>query len=276
MQKTTENNLLRVAVVSIGRSGTSLFARILDEVLGIDFGEESDHIRRNSNNPDGYFENAEFLEFNNRVMQAAGCWTFTPPLLDYPAYLNPSIRANLVAEATRLLAKYAGDKPTFGWKDPRLSFTLPIWREASPNVVPIIAFRKPISVLSSIGAQMDWPVNSLSGLWFRYYQHVFAYTEGLPRHVASFDQLLADPLTVTRGLAQHLKQPFDEAEVRGKLAGIVKPQQSRHSKAETSGDSGDFMLDERTLALYEYLHDCVVKNATQPATDRLRKLLLLA
>ncbi|MFN6171343.1 MAG: hypothetical protein ACK46J_15150 [Burkholderiales bacterium] len=53
MLETYSSKPLRVVVVSIGRSGTSLFARILDEVLGVEFGDETDHIPRNHNNPDG-------------------------------------------------------------------------------------------------------------------------------------------------------------------------------------------------------------------------------
>ena len=273
MQKITENKPLRVVVVSIGRSGTSLFARILDQVLGVDFGNEADHIPRNHNNPDGYFENAEFLAFNDRVLQAAGGWVLVPPPLDFPSGLDASRRRELAAEATQLLAQYAGGKQAFGWKDPRLSFTLPIWRDACPSLVPIIAFRKPFSVLSSIGAQLDRPVESLTGLWFTYYQHVVAHTMGLPRYFVSFDQLLADPITVVRGMAHHLGRSTDDAALAAQLGNIVKPQQSRHSSAADSTRS-QAVLDVQTTALYDFLEQST-KSGQQPDADKLRKLLEL-
>ena len=265
---------LRIVVVSIGRSGTSLFARILDDVLGVDFGDEADHIPRNHNNPDGYFENAEFLAFNDRVLQAAGGWVLDPPALDYAARMDGKRRQELVAEAGHLLNHYAADKPTFGWKDPRLSFTLPIWRAACPEIVPIIAFRKPYSVLSSIGAQLDRPIESLAGLWFRYYQHVFTHTEGLPRYFASFDQLLTDPAKVVRGMANHLDRAIDEAALARQLAEIVKPQQSRHSSAQNASNSPP-ILDLATMDLYEYLSESVEHAGGQPDPQRLRQLLRL-
>ena len=274
MQEPPENKPLRVVVVSIGRSGTSLFARILDEVLGIDFGDEADHIPRNHNNPDGYFENAEFLAFNDRVLQAAGGWVLAPPPIDYPSHLDATQRREMTAEANRLLAKCADDKPAFGWKDPRLSFTLPIWRDACPDLIPIIAFRKPFSVLSSIGAQLDRPVESLAGLWFTYYQHIFAHTTGLPRVFVSFDQLLADPITVVRGMAHHLGRPIDEAALAAQLGKIVKPQQSRHSSA-ADATSARAVLDARTTALYDYLAQST-HLGQQPDADRLRQLLDLS
>jgi len=271
MQEPPNIKRLRVVVVSIGRSGTSLFARILDEVLGIDFGDEADHIPRNHNNPDGYFENAEFLAFNDRVLQATGGGVLAPPPLDYPSNLDAARRNELAAEAARLLTKYAADKPAFGWKDPRLSFTLPIWRDACPDLIPIIAFRKPFSVLSSIGAQLDRPVESLTGLWFTYYQHVFAHTMGLPRYFVSFDQLLADSQTVVRGMAHHLGGPVDEASLSAQLGNIVKPQQSRHSSAADAASSGT-VLDSRTAALYDFLEQST-KSGQQPDADQLRQLL---
>jgi hypothetical protein len=263
---------LRIVVVSIGRSGTSLFARILDDVLGVDFGDEADHIPRNHNNPDGYFENAEFLAFNDRVLQAAGGWVLDPPALDYAARMDGKRRQELVAEAGHLLNRYAADKPTFGWKDPRLSFTLPIWRAACPEIVPIIAFRKPYSVLSSIGAQLDRPIESLAGLWFRYYQHVFTHTEGLSRYFTSFDQLLTDPAKVVRGMANHLDRDIDEKVMGKQLAEIVKPQQSRHSSAQNASNSPP-ILDSTTIDLYDYLSESVAKPGGQPNPERLRQLL---
>ncbi len=268
------NTPLRVAVVSIGRSGTSLIARILDEVLAVDFGNESDHIPRNHNNPDGYFENAEFLAFNDRALQAADGWVLSPPPLDYMHKLAPTTRAQLVTEAASLLEKFAANHRTFGWKDPRLSFTLPIWHAACPTLIPIIAFRKPISVLSSIAAQLDRPMASITGLWLAYYQRVFAYTDGMPRYVLSFDDLLATPEPVVLGLAQHLRIEVDVNRVKRQLAQIVKPQQSRHSSAHISPDSPT-VLDGTTMALFDYLRDST-KGGGQPEAKILQKLLAVA
>lgn len=265
------NSSPRVAVVSIGRSGTSLIARILDEVLGVDFGNEADHIPKNHNNPDGYFENAAFMAFNDRILQAAGGWVLSPPPMDYPATMPTATFDALVAEAATLLDKYAADRPRFGWKDPRLSFTLPIWRAACPNVVPIIAFRKPISVLSSIAAQLERPIESLSELWFAYYQRVFAYTDQLPRYVVSFDDLLSDPAPVVMGMARHLGVAVNEQTVCVQLAEIVKPQQSRHSSADinTTAQPG---LGHETAALFDYLR-VSTRNGGQPDADQLTALL---
>lgn len=266
------NNSLRVAVVSIGRSGTSLIARILDEVLGVDFGDEADHIPRNHNNPDGYFENAEFLAFDDQVLAAANAWVLAPPALDYVEKLDPALRSQFVTRAVSLLEKYAANSAAFGWKDPRLSFTLPIWREACPNLVPIIAFRNPYSVLSSIAAQLERPVESIFPLWFCYYQHVFRHTDGLRPYYLSFDALLEAPVAPIMHLVNHLGLTNNRDLVATKLADIIKPSQSRHSSALNASNTNS-MLDDRTNALYTYL-STTVQSGAQPDPKELSRLLM--
>jgi len=271
--KNTEliNAARRVAVVSIGRSGTSLFARILHEVLGVDFGLEADHIPRNHNNPDGYFENAEFLAFNDRILQATNASVLSPPPMNYVSQLAPDLRAALVNEARILLAKYALDKPIFGWKDPRLSFTLPIWHAASPSMAAIIAFREPLSALSSIAAQLERPINTILPLWFQYYRRVFAYTSDMPRCVVSFDNLLTNPLPVVVEMAQRLDIALDESMAHAKLLQIIKPQQSRHTSAQNTANS-PLILDAQTNGLYLYLRK-IAKDKAQPERATLERLL---
>ena len=59
------------AVTGPGRSGTSLVAKILI-ASGADFGRTEDHIPPDENNPDGYFEDIEFVSVN--VGLALGTW----------------------------------------------------------------------------------------------------------------------------------------------------------------------------------------------------------
>jgi hypothetical protein len=243
---------LRVAVVSIGRSGTSLISRILHEVLRVDFGNETDHIPRDYNNADGYFENAEFFALNERILKAAGASLLSPPPVAYLSTLASTLHDAFVKEAAMLLAKFAGQTPAFGWKDPRLSLTFPIWQAACPSVVPIIPFRKPVSVLSSISSQFDRPLESLSHLWFAYYQRVFSYTEETRRHILNFDNLLAEPAQAVMCIARHLGIHVDPTRVQKQLTEIVKLRQPRHLSVVRSADHSP-TLEPQTFSLYDYL-----------------------
>ena len=270
---TTQTNAapLRVAVVSIGRSGTSVISRILHEVLAIDFGEESDHIPRNHNNPDGYFENREMLELNERILAAVNGAVLRPPAMDAFSMLNESIKNELIETAKERLGFYAANKPNFGWKDPRLSLTFPIWKAAAPTVVAVIAFRDPSAVMRSIADQLEVPPGSLSGLWLEYYRRIFSYTAACPRVVVSFDQLLDEPLCVVETIATHLNIVIDKNTAERQLASIVKPKRAKH-RADSGALKSDLTIDADTEAVYFYLRDRAKKRC-QPDFAKLDQLL---
>ncbi|MBL8512345.1 MAG: sulfotransferase [Betaproteobacteria bacterium] len=242
---------LRVAVISSGRSGTSLLSRILHEVLGIDFGPESEHLPRNHDNPDGYFENLAFLEFNDRILAAVGGSVISPPPIDALESLPASQLNALVDEARALLTTYSAHRPYFGWKDPRLSLTLPIWARAQPDLIPVIPFRDPRAVTLSIVDQVNIKEAHAMSMWVDYYQRIFRYTAAMPSLLVSFDALLKTPLRVTQNLAAHLKCPFDLEEANQKLASIIKPKQARHSITQETAATP--LLDPRTETLFKYL-----------------------
>lgn len=245
---------LRVAIISIGRSGTSLLSQILHNVLGIDFGPESEHIPRNHDNPDGYFENREFLEFNDRILSAVNSSVVNPPPIDILESLPPSQQIAFVDEARSLLAKYSTHRPCFGWKDPRLSLTLPIWRQAQPDLIAIIPFRDPRAVTLSIVDQVNITQAHAMSMWVDYYQRIFRYTAAMTSMLVSFDTLLKNPLHVTQNVAAHLKRPFNLEEANQKLATIIKPKQARHSITQET--TAIPLLDPRTEALFKYLTEC--------------------
>ena len=270
---TTQTNTppLRVAVVSIGRSGTSVISRILHEVLAIDFGEESDHIPRNHNNPDGYFENRALLELNERILAFVDGAVLKPPAMDAFLTLDAATKNGLIETVRERLHFYAADKPRFGWKDPRLSLTFPIWKAAIPNVTAIIVVRDPRAVMRSIADQLEVPAETLAGLWLEYYRRIFRDTADCPRVVVSFDQLLENPLGVVKTIADHLGIANDIETWERQLAGIVKPKQAKH-RVVAGVSENNLPLDAETEALYFYLRD-IVNQGLQPDYAHLDRLL---
>lgn len=262
---------LRVAVVSIGRSGTSVISRILHEVLAIDFGEESDHIPRNQYNPDGYFENRVLLELNERILAFVDGAVLKPPAMDAFLTLDAATKNGLIETVRERLHFYAADKPRFGWKDPRLSLTFPIWKAAIPNVTAIIVVRDPRAVMRSIADQLEVPAETLAGLWLEYYRRIFRDTADCPRVVVSFDQLLENPLGVVKTIADHLGIANDIETWERQLAGIVKPKQAKH-RVVAGVSENNLPLDAETEALYFYLRD-IVNQGLQPDYAHLDRLL---
>lgn len=271
MIPSSSSPMLRVAVVSIGRSGTSVISRILHEVLAVDFGDESGHIPRNHNNPDGYFENRELLELNERILAAVGGSVLRPPAIDCFLALNMADKNELVTTARDRLNFYAAEKPRFGWKDPRLSLTFPVWQAAAPSVVAIIAFRDPRAVMRSIADQLEVPAESLAGLWLAYYRRIFSHTAACPRLVVSFDQLLEEPIRVVKTMADFLGMASETEQWERQLAGIVKPKQAKH-RAVSGVSENNLALDADAEALYGYLRD-TINGGLQPDYAKLERLL---
>ena len=212
-----------IAVVGFSRSGTSLISRILAEVLNIDFGEAIEHIPKNAENPDGFFENQQILAFNESMLARSNASVTNLPAVDFLQHLPAGELDSLVAQAKNLLTVVANTRATFGFKDPRLCLTLPIWRLAAKNLKTVIIVRSPWSALQSFSAQMHRPLHELEPLWFEYKHRILLNTAGGDRYMLSFERLLSHPLETVTSVAAYLGIEPNLAKWDKQLAAIVKP-----------------------------------------------------
>ena len=154
-------NVLRQPVILLGmhRSGTSLVARVLDE-LGLFQGHE---LQENH-------ESTYFLGVNDTLLKRAGAsW-------DHPGVFREFLKnAEALAHTLRCLrddlssgrriSGYLGtawlpqhrtlsklDKP-WGWKDPRTVFTLPLWLRLFPGARVVYVSRNGVDVAASLRAR---------------------------------------------------------------------------------------------------------------------------
>lgn len=108
------------------RSGTSLVAKVLEKA-GIFMGVIKDH----------NYEAMHFLSLNQQTLWAAGA-SWMEPVVPEKIYWK-TIPANAIFEehfkfSGRLQKlKYTLINPAWGWKDPRNTFTLPMWLDLFPN-----------------------------------------------------------------------------------------------------------------------------------------------
>lgn len=147
-----------VIMLGMHRSGTSLLSRTLSE-LGLFVGRDlqRDH------------ESVFFIRCNDWILrQAQGTW-------DYPEIVreraeDPAWRQRVASQVRHRLAgirsgRYAGQGHAgeflahlalsipWGWKDPRNTFTLPVWRELYPDARVIHIARHGVDVASSLVAR---------------------------------------------------------------------------------------------------------------------------
>ena len=189
-----------VVITGMHRSGTSLVASFLG-ALGVHLGERL--LVPDRLNPRGYFEDADFVELQWRMLEAATPegdgghrdwgWTESERLdrSRFPAY----------AEAARgLVAARAGRPGLWGWKDPRTTVLLDFWDEIlAGRALYVLLYRFPWEVADSIqrmggGEFLENPEYAFR-LWAFYNRQLLDFHR---RHadravLASSNALLRDP-----------------------------------------------------------------------------------
>lgn len=130
-------------IIGMHRSGTSLLAQLL-EASGIFMGVIKDH----------NFEAMHFLSLNQQSMWAAGGDWHQPVVPDELHWktLPAQVLYHEHFRVTDRLAKWqlAWRNPAWGWKDPRNTFTLPMWLKLFPKAKVIHIHRNREAVVESL------------------------------------------------------------------------------------------------------------------------------
>ncbi|PLX50926.1 MAG: sulfotransferase family protein [Desulfobulbaceae bacterium] len=144
-----------IIIIGMHRSGTSMIARMLEE-LGLFLG-----VRKDRHN-----EALLFIKLNNWLMEQNSCSWDNPR--DFSTFFDNDIVHNLTVGylrnilQSRYMVSYLGKRllqqrgPAmqlhlpWGWKDPRTTFTLPVWREIFPGARVIHVHRNGVDVANSL------------------------------------------------------------------------------------------------------------------------------
>ena len=155
-----------VVVIGMHRSGTRLAAQILEQ-LGVFMGADQQ----------GDSESVTFMLINEGVLhQCSAFWT--EPMSAHFALSQPEF-AEQLAETTRrtLTARFGNfigqsgwrtgstpnDSRPFGWKDPRNTFTLPVWKQIFPNLRALHIVRHGVDVAASLARRHSEALRAASG-----------------------------------------------------------------------------------------------------------------
>ena len=130
-----------ILIIGMHRSGTSLISHLCCE-MGMSLGKKECLTEADPGNTDGYWENKEFTELNDRVLEKAGGTWFNPPGKDKIEKVVDEFKE----EAKKLVNKHKGS--LWGIKDPRLIYTLPIYE--LKNVHIVFARRNVKNIINSI------------------------------------------------------------------------------------------------------------------------------
>jgi hypothetical protein len=227
-----------IIIMGSGRSGTSMVAGTLSKA-GYYMGDKLWEAR--DANPKGFFEDIEINDLNARLLEQV------IPQRIYirgfkrlgikPRYLRRQypIRSQMwlasvpihkdihpISDITERIQYFVGKAP-FCFKDPRFSYTLPVWRPYLKDTVFVCVFRDPASTAKSVlkecdslphlrhpitGIKMNW--ERAINMWVLMYQHILEkhYKQGkwLFMH---FNQALTEE--GLESLEQFAQVPVDKA-----------------------------------------------------------------
>ncbi|NOX38923.1 MAG: tetratricopeptide repeat protein [Calditrichaeota bacterium] len=148
------------------RSGTSVLAHMLN-VMGLFLGEEDELLPPAKDNPEGFWENINFIAINDAILNLLnGSWDNPPEFAIRPEQ-DKEQWVLISLQAKEVIAKYQ-NLFLWGWKDPRNCITFPFWKALIPNLKTIIIFRNPIDVAASLQKRDGFSLEKSLDLWFRY------------------------------------------------------------------------------------------------------------
>jgi hypothetical protein len=212
-----------ICVLGMHRSGTSLLTRILN-LIGLYLGsDEALTTEPAAYNPKGHWEHKEISSICEAILKKHGGSWDEPPLLP-PGWETAAAIGGVRHHAQKLIQDQFGEVQLWGWKDPRSCVTLPFWQQLLPNMRYIICLRSPVDVARSLAYRDSFSMEKSSYLWLTYVSSALNHTEGKPRLVIFYEDLMDDCLRELKRLAEFLGKPerAKQVEVQEAAQGLIE------------------------------------------------------
>ena len=237
-----------VCVAGMHRSGTSMVTKFLHE-CGLYLGPDQDLMPPAAENPEGFWENLNFVDLNDEILnQLGGGWDCPPP---EPADWTAGRLASLVTRAETILEHFVGREP-WGWKDPRSSLTFPFWKGLLPGLRVVVVVRNPLEVALSLRQRNGFSFALGLTLWQITNRRILDATAHDERIVTHFDAYFGNPEPEVRRLIAFLGLPVADQVLAGFRTGATAS--LRHHRL-TAQDLLDADVSNEVFALYRALCD---------------------
>jgi hypothetical protein len=213
-----------ICVLGMHRSGTSLLTRILN-LIGLNLGPtEILTTEPVAANPKGYWEHSELTLVSDAILKRHGGSWNNPPSLPRNWEANAALD-DLKQRAQQIVKKQFAGVPLWGWKDPRTCLTLPFWQRLLPHMRYIICLRNPVAVAHSLARRDRLSSEASSRLWLTYVSSALHYTEGKPRLLVFYEDLMCNGPSELPRLAAFLdvRKRAEQAEVKKAVAEFIEP-----------------------------------------------------
>ena len=251
---------MAICVAGMHRAGTSLVTRLLN-LCGVYLGEARDLVPPGPDNPEGFWENLNFVVVNDMLLEVLGGAWDDPPALPAGWERRPELEPYRLAGLEVVDA--FGERTDWGWKDPRNSLTLPFWRHLVPALRLLVCVRHPVEVARSLAARDRMSIAAGLDLWLTYYSQLLADASPTGAVVTHYASYLENPDAELRRVLRLLELPASERMIRTALPAVGRG--LRHHDLASSA-LRDCDTRPELVALYEQLCDA----ATAPAAAHLR------
>jgi hypothetical protein len=193
---------MSVIITGMHRSGTSATARIVD-AYGLTAGS-GPAMAPAPDNPRGFFERRDVLDFNDAwLRRLGGAWWAPPPTS--PHTWQSLDELELRAARERLDLFDAEGAPWYS-KDPRTSLLLPLWDRVILQKHPvIICVRHPGEVASSLWLRNGFTARRALALWAAYTAAAVNHAIDRPALVIDYESFLEAPMETTTALEEFLQ-----------------------------------------------------------------------
>jgi hypothetical protein len=227
-------------VLGMHRSGTSAATRVLN-LLGAELGDHL--IEPGSDNPAGFWENAEAVRINEDLLRGLGrTWYDMREMPD--GWMESEAAKTALERANGLVEREFKNARVCAVKDPRMCLVAPLWIAAFQGsgfeVDCLFIVRDPREVVESLHRRNRWPRAPLYLMWVQYLLESTNATASCRRAMVTYAQLLSDwrsnVARVARNLDLHWPTAPDAA--AQEIEAFLDPGQ-RHYTAELKNEAAD-------------------------------------
>jgi hypothetical protein len=176
-------------------------------VLGVELGGEDTMLPPGEGNPKGFWEQREIVELNDEILAALGGEWWCPPPLP-PGWEVADEMAGFRDRIADLVSRHFGAAERWGFKDPRTTLTLPLWRSVVGDFDYVVCLRNPLEVMASADGALPEEIDEVY-LWLRYSCQALRLTSGRSREFVFYEEWLDSPRSVARRLARFLHGDAD-------------------------------------------------------------------
>lgn len=197
-----------VVVLGMHRSGTSLLANLLT-ALGVNLGEKL--LAADGNNQAGYWEQEEIYLTQDALLQQLGRhWPGPSGTIPFPAewWRLPEIQPFKQRLTSILRKEIEKTDGVWGFKDPRTSRLLPLWKEIFVELgldpIYLLAIRNPAEVVESVVKRDEMPAARAELLWLLHNLDAVRDAGDQLRLVVDYDRWFTHPREQAQAVARAL------------------------------------------------------------------------